>query len=210
MTGYFSLLRKFNLDDEEVSVRELGAYLRTRFSDIYKISPRRLEELVEDVFKNLGYRTRLTQQTRDGGADIFLLDAGALRQAIVEVKRYAPEHPVGVQLVRQLLGAQILLAARKSYLVTTSSFTSDALSASDSPRLRENDLEVELWDGLRLLRELSCYNERILPIDSIKPDVPLHEQIPPELRARKRLVRAPWPGFYGKRVSYLEGTDQLL
>ena len=83
---------------------KLGAYLRSHFSDIYTVSPRRLEQLVEDVFKNVGYKTRLTQQTRDGGADILLLDDNGRNQAIVEVlNRYAPDRTGGDNLVRQLI-----------------------------------------------------------------------------------------------------------
>ncbi len=39
------------------------------------------------------------------------------------------------------------------------------------------------------------------------PGVPIYAQIPKERYATERLLKAPWKGFYGQRVSYVnEGT----
>lgn len=138
--GRQAILRKFAIDDAtKVSLAELGTFLKRNFADIYSISWRRFEELTEDIFRNIGYRTRLTRPANDGGCDVILLDAGGNKQALVEVKKFSAERKVGVDLVRKLLGAQLIHRVKKSYLVTTSDFSMpakklvDGLGAIDLP-----------------------------------------------------------------------------
>lgn len=177
-TSEISALKYFEITDEEnLSLCELATYLKNHFSDVYTISPRRFEALVEDIFKTLGYRTELTQQTRDKGADIIILNSSKGKQAIVEVKRYAQKHKIGVQLIRHLIGCQYLHQVDKSYLVTSSSFTSEANKTAELFKEISDGLEMELWDSARILDALKLYNASILPIKDIKRGVPLSEQI---------------------------------
>jgi len=99
-----SILRNFSINDPKLALRELGSHLRRQFSDIYSVKPRRFEELVADVFRQLGYHCRLTQLTRDGGVDIILLEKNTNNQIVVECKRYAKHRKVDVGIVRQFLG----------------------------------------------------------------------------------------------------------
>lgn len=153
------ILRQFDIDSGEVALSELGAHLRKRKSDIYGLHPRRFEELVEDVFKNLGYRTRLTKATRDGGRDIELYDAGN-KQVMVEVKRYAANRKVGVSIVRQVRGVKFIAPEfSKAIIVTTSSFTKDAIREAADNRLRDFiEFDIELMDSDNLLRAMEVYN----------------------------------------------------
>jgi len=166
--GQHAVLRKFSINDREnVSLRELGTFLRRHFTDATRLSPRRMEELVEDVFKQHGYRTRLTAQTRDGGADILFLDADGGVDAIVEVKRYSSA--VGIALVQRVVGAIVSFGARRAYVVTTSRFTSPA--RNQEALVAQNGYSLELWDGQRLLRELDVYREDLPNPDVLKPAV---------------------------------------
>jgi restriction endonuclease Mrr len=172
-------LKAFSLTDElNVSLTDLGAHLKTHWSDVYSISPRRFEELIEDVFKHLGYRTRLTQATRDGGADIIILDKHGGEQAIVEVKRYAEQRRVGVGLVRQLIGSQYLHHVDKSFLVTSSTFTQEAISIASSLKASPMPFEMDLWDSTRVLQELGLYNSHVIPIERLRRGIPLSQQVP--------------------------------
>jgi Restriction endonuclease len=180
--GSISTLRQFSIDSPEVTLEELGTYLKQHFSDAYNLPWRRFEELVQDVFKQRGFHTRLTQATRDDGADVILLDDGGNKNAIVQVKRFGEDRRVGIGLVRELIGAQLLHGVHISYLVTSSTFTQDALKGADSAKAGAG-LIVNLWDAVRLLKELDCYNEAILPAQSIETNLPLYQQI---IRARQR------------------------
>ena len=60
----------------------------------------------EHDYKIRGYDVELTPQTRDGGKDIYAArrdDLGTFLY-IVECKRYAPDNPVGVEVIRALHG----------------------------------------------------------------------------------------------------------
>lgn len=90
------------------------------------MSPREFEEFVAEVFTFLGYNVTLTQQTRDGGYDMFatkIID-GLSYALIIECKKYT--HKVDVALVRGLFGVHTAQQANKSVLVTSSTFTADA------------------------------------------------------------------------------------
>jgi restriction system protein len=95
---------------------------------LFNMSPREFEEFIAQIFSNHGFSVELTQKTRDGGKDIIAIrsDLGLCAKYIIECKRYAPNRPVGVELVRNLYGVQQQEGANKSVLATTSRFTAEA------------------------------------------------------------------------------------
>ena len=95
-------LKRLNLNDTELGLSEIGTHLKRRFGDVCELSPRRFEELVGDVYSNLGYKVQLTPQTRDGGYDLLLLDKNN-EKIIVEAKRYRSTNKVEVGVVDVLL-----------------------------------------------------------------------------------------------------------
>ena len=169
---------------------------------------RRLEGLVEDIFKHQGFRTRLAQKTLGDDAEVILLDKGGGVEAIVELRRTS--QTVSVYLVRQLASAQVFHDAKKAVLITTSAF--DERAKQESQRLalaRSEDLVVELWDGLRLLNELGCYNAAILPISPLKPGVDLRAQLPPAYQAPlRRLGEINLPGEFQLTLKYIAEVRQ--
>jgi hypothetical protein len=95
--SYVRTLREIGINDSELGLHELGSHLKRNFSDIYSLSSRRFELLVEDVFRSLGYATRITKCTRGNGYNSILLEQAQNKQIIVEVKRDAPAKKVGDQ-----------------------------------------------------------------------------------------------------------------
>lgn len=97
---------------------------------MYQMTPRNFEELVAELLEREGFKVNLTKQTRDGGKDIFVAQKNRLGNFLyyVECKQYAPENPVGVNLVRELYGTISADRATAGLLVTSSYFTSDAIS----------------------------------------------------------------------------------
>ena len=182
------ILREFDINDVSLSTEEIGTHLKHNFSDLYNLDWRRFEELVEDVFKNQGYRTRFAQATRDDGTDIILLDKDGNKQAIVQVEKYADSKTVGVALVRQLIGAQVHHDVQTGYLVTTTEISDDALEFVETVNRKKRGLAVVLWDALRLMRELGVYDDSLLPISSIKGDRPLYQQLPMYYHAPQRII----------------------
>jgi restriction system protein len=162
---YLSSLRDFAVNDAEVSLKELGAHLRRNVSDIYTISPRRFELLVAELFREHGYAVRLTKAARDGGYDVVLLERGSGEQTLIECKRYQVGRRVGVGAVRQLLGVQLREAARHAKLVTTSSFTREAVKEVAQVE-RNSPFTLELVDIEGLMRAMAVFNTA-LPSQSV-------------------------------------------
>ena len=111
---------------------------------------RLFEEIVAEIFDGFGYETELTAKTRDGGRDII---AVGNRQQIatkylIECKRPDSGNPVGVGLVRQLLGVVEDEKATKGLLVSTTYFSPDAKAFEERNewRLQLNDFEhITAW-----------------------------------------------------------------
>jgi HJR/Mrr/RecB family endonuclease len=111
---------------------EIVKYFARHPEELYNINPRTFEKLVARIFRDFGYDVELTQATRDGGTDIIAYIRTALTSFLVriECKRFAPEHKVGIDIVRSVLGVQELTGASKSIIVTTSYFTKDAMETA--------------------------------------------------------------------------------
>jgi restriction system protein len=95
---------------------------------MYQIRPRQFEELMAELYSRQGFEVELTQQTQDGGVDLYVVSYGPAGKAVtlVDVKRYRPTHPVGVALVRQMYGVVEAQRATAGVIATTSFFTSPA------------------------------------------------------------------------------------
>jgi hypothetical protein len=110
------------------------------------LSPRKFEELVAELLKRLGFITRLTPPTRDGGYDIRAVrkDGVGTLVYLVECKRYTPPTKVGVDIVRSFHSVLVQEDAHCGIIATTSLFTRPALQHPQvvSHRIRLVDLSV--------------------------------------------------------------------
>jgi hypothetical protein len=112
------------------------------------LSPREFEELVAAVLESFGWQVNLTQATRDGGYDILAIQTqlpGLDVSWIVECKKYAQDRRIGVEIVRSLYGVRDFLSIANAAIVTTASFTRDALDFADTRG------EIKLVDRSQLL-----------------------------------------------------------
>jgi len=166
----YSLLKKFNINDSAVGLSDLGSHLKRKFSDIYNLDPRKFEELVADVYLNMGYHVRLTQQTKDGGLDMVLLEGGSGEQIIVECKRYSRSRKVGIDVVRNFIGAKFLYEVDNGpvkglKIVTSGHFSSQAIADSQKVTNHYGSFEIELVDADRLMKNIEVYNNDLPPLD---------------------------------------------
>jgi restriction system protein len=123
------------------------------------LQPRDFECLVERLYHGIGYETMLTYAQKDGGRDIIATkrSPGKLEHLRIECKRYSG--PIGVPIVRSLLGVVSDEKVNKGVLVTTSRFTEPAQKlANRNPRL-------ELIAGNQLILLMNEY---------LGPSWPLH------------------------------------
>lgn len=143
-----------NLFDEKSSIivtdidDEIKKYFNKHPEKQYEMNPRKFEELIASILKDLGFDIELTQATRDGGRDIIASIRNAVTNmlAYVECKRYAADFKVGVGIIRQVSGVHYLRKPTKSIIVTTGFFTKDAV---EEARLIENQLDLKDFNDIR-------------------------------------------------------------
>ncbi|MBL7706772.1 MAG: restriction endonuclease [Taibaiella sp.] len=143
-----------NLFDEKSSIivtdidDEIKKYFNKHPEKLYEMNPRKFEELIASILKDLGFDIELTQATRDGGRDIIASIRNAVTNmlAYVECKRYAADFKVGVGIIRQVSGVHYLRKPTKSIIVTTGFFTKDAV---EEARLIENQLDLKDFNDIR-------------------------------------------------------------
>jgi restriction system protein len=99
---------------------------------VRSLAPRHFEELVAELYARQGFEVELTPATRDAGVDLFVVQHTAFGRllTVVDCKRYRPDRPVGVRLVREMLGTVEAQGASAGVLVTTSHFTLPAVELS--------------------------------------------------------------------------------
>jgi len=95
---------------------------------LYGLRPRQFEEMMAELYEREGFEVTLTQQTRDGGVDLYLVRHTSFGKllTLVDTKRFRADRPVGVGIVRQLYGVVEAERASAGVIATTSYFTKDA------------------------------------------------------------------------------------
>ena len=118
---------------------------------VHQCSSRQFEELVCELLDKKGYKVHLTGQTRDGGKDIIIVENNLLGSFLiyVECKQYAPDRPVGVNLVRELYGTISGDDATAGLLITSSYFSKDAINFKNKVKHR-----LSLIDYVQLISEI--------------------------------------------------------
>ncbi len=114
---------------EESVQKELITKLKT-------IDPSDFEYIIGELLEKLGYGNlnegsiKITGKSHDGGVDgICSLDKLGLNKAVFQAKRW--ENDVGVEIVDRLAGTVHKERSNTGILITTSSFTSDAIKAAE-------------------------------------------------------------------------------
>lgn len=104
----------------------------------YAPQPTEFERYVAELYRRLGYKTRVTRARGDGGIDIHLW-RGDVHYA-AEVKLYARGRRVGREAIQKLWAAQLDAGADRALFVATCGFTAQAREFA----LRHG---IELVDG---------------------------------------------------------------
>ena len=131
---------------------ELITFLAEHPKYLYNVKHRDFERLVAHLLETLGFDVKLTAPVRDGGHDIVAFNTDTLglkTKYIVECKRYRPDCPVGVRLVRSLYAVKYIEQAQHAILATTSYFTRDAIALAQAPTVLNLHLtdfnEITKW-----------------------------------------------------------------
>ncbi|MBC8643975.1 restriction endonuclease [Flavobacterium lindanitolerans] len=127
---------------------EVKKYLKKHPEKLHDLSPRKFEELVASILEDMGLDVTLTKETRDGGSDIIARVKNSIASflILVECKKYSPEHKVNVGIIREVAGVHSLKEPSKSIIVTTSTFTKDAIKEA---ALHKEKIELKDYYNLK-------------------------------------------------------------
>jgi restriction system protein len=133
---------------------EILEILKKDPSLVWKLPPRKFEEIVAEILEEQGYQVSLTPASGDGGFDIYAARKEGLGQFLylVECKRYVPPNKVGVEVVRSLYGVVQVHRATAGAIVTTSFFTAGAEAFQ-----REVQYQMHLHDYIVLQKWIADF-----------------------------------------------------
>jgi HJR/Mrr/RecB family endonuclease len=159
-----AILIALSYGDPTVAEEEIRQALTADARNAHHLSPRRVEEVVAGIYRDLGFDAVLTQASKDGGRDILLFSMPGKpgSHGIVEVKRH--RDPVGVEFVRQLRGVQLREDVPLSILVSSSGFTAGAQLESRSANPRRLGYEMELREVAELLDAMDLTREPMMNV----------------------------------------------
>jgi uncharacterized protein YjbI with pentapeptide repeats len=144
------------LNNEGENIKSIIIEICHKPKTIFELNPRIMEEIVAELFIDMGYLVQKTALYKDSGYDLVLNNKSVIGDMtyFVEVKRYAPEKKVGVELIRVAYGILALNNINGFIIVTTSSFSPAAVEFSQRYK------QIKLIDGNQLIKWINDYCEQ--------------------------------------------------
>ena len=172
--GKFGLI-KWKADDLEPLVDFKNDSMKQELQErLIDIDFHLFENLIAKLLTKMGYKSKVTNKSRDGGIDVR---ATPIEQKLVQnkmaiqVKRWKDK--VRTDVVQKLRGS--LNRDEQGLIITTSEFTKDAVNeAKNSPRQ-----PIELIDGKQLVEHLIKYE---IGIRRVNFEVLVHTDFPVEIK----------------------------
>jgi len=152
-------IREFSMIDKRFVEEENVISKLDNRPNLMDLNPFEFENLVSNLFSQMGLETKQTRTSKDGGVDAIAFDKRPVigGKIIIQAKRY--KNTVGVSAVRDLYGTLLNEGGCKGILVTTSTYGSDAYVFSKNK-------PIELIDGaglLYLLKQVGINAKIIMP-----------------------------------------------
>lgn len=142
----YSSLKELDINNPSLDFTDINNYLVVDYERRYSFHPRKFEEYIQSIFKNLGHETEITSYSGDDGIDIFVCNANEGLKGI-QVKRYK-NRKIIVEDIRSFAGALVLNSITSGIFVTTSNFQSGAQKTVE--RFNNKGISIDLWDSKKL------------------------------------------------------------
>jgi restriction system protein len=164
--GCVGTLKNLSVDDLSTPIDEINNYLVAKYEDRFSVNPRKFEEVVASVFKNIGHHVYVTGYSNDGGIDVILgnTDENLIG---VQVKRYKDK--IKAEQIRAFAGALMLSGLNKGIFVTTSSYQPAAISAAQ--KFTSITLPIELIDANKFYDALKLSQKKSFDLDGLKKSI---------------------------------------
>ena len=130
---------------EQDRLRVSGAS-RSHIYHRFAAEPTRFEQFCAELYRELGERVEVTPPIADGGFDLKMF--GPRGKTLVECKCFHPSQSVGRPVLQKLFGAEAVEGADRLVVVTTATFSKEALAYAEAVgmELVDGDALVELCD----------------------------------------------------------------
>lgn len=127
-------------------------YLAENPQELYHLQDRDFEKVMAEIYRKLGYKVELTQETRDGGKDIIIRKPEVLGDFVyyVECKKYSASRHIGVGIIRNLVGTVNTDRVNGGILATTSILTKDAKKFIIESKLNYQ-IQTHDYDRIRIM-----------------------------------------------------------
>jgi restriction system protein len=136
-------LRSLDLSNVSVPTEEVRQYLLARYTDRLNVHPRKYEDVVAEVFRDFGYRVRVTSYSGDDGIDVFVFDGKSDDIVGIQVKR--TKNDIEASQIREFAGALVLNGSTQGVFVTTEDFTRGAVRTAS--RYQAQGLAISLCNA---------------------------------------------------------------
>lgn len=153
--GAAGCLKALDLTNIQTPLDEVRDFLMASYDARFSIHPRKLEEVVASVFRDLGYDVCLTNYSGDDGIDVIL--ARNNESVGVQVKRYKAR--IEASQIRELAGSLELGNMTRGIYVTTSTFRSGATHTA--ARFAMQGRLIELLDADQFYAVLGIAQQRV-------------------------------------------------
>jgi restriction system protein len=150
--------------DEQITMASLAMAEALRDSvlaRVHETSASFFEKLIIDLLLAMGYGGSRAEAgehlggTGDGGVDgVISEDQLGLDRVYLQAKKYKPGNTIGSETVQAFIGALIGKGAQKGVLITTSTFSRQALAVAN----QSGSLRLVLIDGEELTRLMVRFN----------------------------------------------------
>jgi hypothetical protein len=108
------------------SMRAIASRLAQCPCELRDVEWRDLERVLREVLEALGFATKLTRGTKDGGFDLEVSASGI--SYLIEVKHWSPVNFVGSGVISRFAEIVIMEQAERGLLLSSSGFSQKALS----------------------------------------------------------------------------------
>lgn len=148
ISAYFLAHIQFLPDGRYHGLSDAEAIIRCRYLNathspemlMAALTPREFEQITAECFTRLGDQVELGSGSRDGGIDVKLIRKTATGTEIILIQCKLYNDPVGVAAIRDLKGTIEAHHANKGIMITSSTFTADAIAFANTAK------RVELVD----------------------------------------------------------------
>lgn len=127
----------------QIELIRLNNIIAPSIEDLQKLSPKKFEDYVSNLFARYGYQVEQTPQTHDLGRDAIMWKNG--RKYLLECKKYSDHVPIGRPALQKFHSAIVTDKAVRGYFVTTSRYADTAIEFAIKN-------QIELVDADRLGR----------------------------------------------------------